>query len=49
VLVFVITALCQPGKNVVERAHGFFGVHKVLEIADGTYPLLYHGTTLQGT
>ena len=43
-----LLSFCQPGKNVVERARSFFGVHKVLEIADGTYPRLYHGTTLQG-
>jgi len=48
VLVFVATALYQPGVTVIERARSFFGVHKVVETADGRYRLLFHGTTVHG-
>lgn len=48
VFVFVLTALYQPGVTVIERARSFFGVHKVVETADGKYRLLYHGTTIHG-
>jgi predicted O-methyltransferase YrrM len=48
VLGFVLTALWQPGFNRIESARGFFGVHQVVETADGTHRLLYHGTTLHG-
>jgi hypothetical protein len=48
ILVFVVTALYQPGVTVVERARSFFGVHKVVETADGKYRLLFHGTTIHG-
>ena len=47
VLAFVLTALWQPGLNRVETARSFFGVHQVVETADG-HRLLYHGTTLHG-
>jgi hypothetical protein len=45
---FVLTALWQPGFNRIETARGFFGVHQVVETADGRHRLLYHGTTLHG-
>jgi hypothetical protein len=48
VLAFALTALWQPGFNRVESARGFFGVHQVIETADGRHRLLYHGTTLHG-
>jgi len=48
VLAFVVTALYQPGVTVIERARSFFGVHKVVETADGRYRLLFHGTTIHG-
>ena len=48
VLGFVLTALWQPGFNRVETARSFFGVHQVVETADGRHRLLYHGTTLHG-
>jgi predicted O-methyltransferase YrrM len=47
VLAFVLTGLWQPGFNRVETARSFFGVHQVVETADG-HRLLYHGTTLHG-
>jgi hypothetical protein len=48
VLAFVITALWQPGFNRVVTLRSFFGVHQVVETADGGHRLLYHGTTLHG-
>ncbi len=48
VFAFVMTALYQPGLTVIERARSFFGVHKVVETADGRYRLLFHGTTIHG-
>ena len=48
VLAFVLTGLWQPGFNRIETARSFFGVHQVVETADGRHRLLYHGTTLHG-
>ena len=48
VLGFVITALWQPGLNRVLAVRSFFGVHQVIDTADGRYRLLYNGTTLHG-
>ena len=48
VLAFVVTALWQPGMNRVLAARSFFGVHQVVDTADGEYRLLYNGTTLHG-
>jgi hypothetical protein len=47
-LAFVVTGLWRPGFNGVETLRSFFGVHQVVETADGQYRLLYHGTTLHG-
>jgi hypothetical protein len=48
VLAFVLTGLWQPGFKRVESARSFFGVHQVVDTADGRHRLLYHGTTLHG-
>jgi hypothetical protein len=48
VLAFVVTALWQPGFNRIASLRSFFGVHQVVETADGRHRLLYHGTTLHG-
>lgn len=48
VLAFVVTALWQPGLNRVLAMRSFFGVHQVIDTADGQYRLLYNGTTLHG-
>jgi spermidine synthase len=45
---FVITGVWQPGLKVIETARSFFGVHRVVETADGTHRLLHHGTTIHG-
>src|ERR1700686_1105300 len=48
VLGFVLTGLWQPGFNRVAAVRSFFGVHQVIETADGRFRLLYHGTTVHG-
>jgi spermidine synthase len=48
VLGFVLTGLWQPGFNRVGAARSFFGVHQIVETADGRFRLLYHGTTVHG-
>ena len=45
---FTITAFWRPGLAPIETARSFFGVHKVVETADGKARLLYHGTTIHG-
>jgi hypothetical protein len=45
---FVLTALWQPGFNRVAAVRSFFGVHQIVETADGRFRLLYHGTTVHG-
>jgi hypothetical protein len=47
-LAFVLSGLWQPGYNRLATARSFFGVHQVVETADGQHRLLYHGTTLHG-
>jgi hypothetical protein len=48
VLGFVLTGLWQPGFNRIAVVRSFFGVHQIIETADGQYRLLYHGTTVHG-
>jgi hypothetical protein len=48
VLAFVVTGLWQPGFNIVETSRSFFGVHQVIETADGGFRILMHGTTVHG-
>jgi hypothetical protein len=50
VLAFVATDLCRPGLARIAIARSFFGVHQVLETQtpDGTYRVLFHGTTAHG-
>jgi hypothetical protein len=48
VLVLALTAIYRPGLVQTETARSFFGVHKVVESADGKFRMLYHGTTLHG-
>jgi spermidine synthase len=47
-LALVLTSLYQPGLNRTETARSFFGVHKVVESADGQFRMLLHGTTVHG-
>jgi spermidine synthase len=48
VLGFVLTGLWQPGFNRIAAVRSFFGVHQIIETADGAFRLLYHGTTVHG-
>ena len=48
VLGFVLTGLWQPGFNRVTAVRSFFGIHQIVETADGRFRLLYHGTTVHG-
>lgn len=46
--VLIVTSFYQPGNVRSETARSFFGVHKVVESADGRFRVLYHGTTIHG-
>ncbi|MDB5602122.1 MAG: hypothetical protein JWN71_4166 [Xanthobacteraceae bacterium] len=48
VLAFVFTGFGQARLMPVETVRSFFGVHQVVESADGRHRLLYHGTTIHG-
>jgi spermidine synthase len=48
VVAFVLTEFWQPGLNRIEQVRSFFGVHKVIETADGGFRLLVHGNTIHG-
>ena len=47
-IALVFTAIYQPGQNKTETARSFFGVHKVVESANGAFRMLLHGTTVHG-
>jgi hypothetical protein len=46
--VLILTLVYQPGLVRTETARSFFGIHKVMESADGRFRMLYHGTTIHG-
>jgi predicted O-methyltransferase YrrM len=48
VFAFLLTGLWQPGLGRVATFRSFFGVHQVVDNADGTHRLLFHGTTIHG-
>lgn len=48
VLAFVLTAMWQPGLRNIETVRSFFGVHHVVETANGSHRILLHGTTIHG-
>jgi len=48
VFTFLLTGLWQPGLGRVKTFRSFFGVHQVVDTADGTHRLLFHGTTIHG-
>ena len=48
VFTFLLTGLWQPGLGRVKSFRSFFGVHQVVDTADGTHRLLFHGTTIHG-
>ena len=47
-IVFIVIGKWQPGLPIIETARSFFGVHQVVDTADGTHRLLFHGTTIHG-
>jgi hypothetical protein len=48
VLALVVTRLWQPIGGQVLTTRSFFGVHQVVDTADGGHRLLLHGTTIHG-
>jgi hypothetical protein len=48
VLALGILVLIQDGRDVIERARSFFGVHTIITSADGTVHKLVHGNTVHG-
>ncbi len=48
VFAFVLTGLWRPGLRQIEITRDFFGVHQVVDTADGTHGLLFNGTTIHG-
>jgi hypothetical protein len=48
VLAFVLTGAWTPGLNRIEISRSFFGVHQVIDTADGAFRVLMHGTTIHG-
>jgi spermidine synthase len=48
IFAFVFTGAWTPGLNRVEMSRSFFGVHQVIDTADGVYRVLMHGTTIHG-
>jgi len=48
VLAFTIAGLWKAGVTPLQSVRSFFGVHRIVEISDGTARLLFHGTTIHG-
>ncbi len=48
VIALSVTRLWTPGFTPIHTARSFFGVHQVVETADRTHYLLFHGTTIHG-
>ncbi len=40
--------LYEPSQNIVYRGRSFYGVYKAVDIENGRYRVLYHGTTAHG-
>jgi hypothetical protein len=40
--------LYEPSQDIVYRARSFYGVYKAVDIQNGRYRVLYHGTTAHG-
>ena len=45
---FLLVNLYTPGQGLVYQARSFYGIHRVVDIADGRFRLLFHGTTAHG-
>jgi len=48
VIALSITRLWTPGFTPIHTTRSFFGVHQVVETADRSHYLLFHGTTIHG-
>ncbi|WP_050630128.1 fused MFS/spermidine synthase [Bradyrhizobium viridifuturi] len=44
----MLTTFWRPGLAPIETARSFFGVHTVVDLADGSARLLFHGNTMHG-
>ncbi|MGF6308987.1 hypothetical protein ABIB82_002960 [Bradyrhizobium sp. i1.8.4] len=44
----VLTTFWRPGIAPIDTVRSFFGVHTVVDLADGSARLLFHGNTLHG-
>ena len=44
----MLTTFWRPGMAPIETARSFFGVHTVVDLADGRARLLFHGNTMHG-
>ena len=47
-VLFALTRLYEPGFGNIVYARSFFGVHKVVDVAEGRARVLFHGTTIHG-
>jgi hypothetical protein len=47
-VLFALTRVYEPGFGHVVYARSFFGVHKVVDFAEGRVRLLFNGTTIHG-
>jgi len=47
-VLFALSRVYEPGFTHATYARSFFGVHKVVDFADGRVRLLFHGTTIHG-
>jgi hypothetical protein len=45
---FLLTSLYDPGQGTIYRARSFYGVHRIVDIEQGRFRLLFHGTTAHG-
>jgi hypothetical protein len=48
VFALLLIRLWQPGEQSITTVRSFFGVHRVIETADKTHHILFHGTTVHG-
>ncbi len=47
-LAFLVWRMAEPDHVQRETIRSFFGVHKIIDTADGAYRVLMHGTTIHG-
>ena len=47
-VILATVSLYAPSQDIVYRARSFYGVYKAVDIDNGRYRVLYHGTTAHG-